>query len=325
VVPHDEARPDRAAAADDGDHGRGDVVGAVGGVGPAGRCLGHGDPLGDRPLDDPLAEAHRRQRTAGEHGAGRGRGRVGGPAPPAPCRARARRRRRRGVRGGRRPHLGGVAPEPVGGVRRRTMPRDGRPGVVFAGHAAESNGERSVADRASGAGAATPGCGACAATDAAPELTLPSGDTSLGLSASPLPVAEAVSWAVRRDCGAVVLFSGTARDHAPGRPGVARREYEAYESQVVPRLAAIAEEARARWPDVGRIALLHRTGVLAVGECAVVVVVSAPHREEAFAAARFGIDTLKRTVPIWKRETWAGGESWGLDAQHITDVEAPAP
>jgi molybdopterin synthase catalytic subunit len=59
-----------------------------------------------------------------------------------------------------------------------------------------------------------------------------------------------------------------------------------------------------------------------VGDSAVVVVVSAPHRAEAFEAARFCIDTLKRSVPIWKRETWAGGESWGLEAQHIVDAGA---
>ena len=75
-------------------------------------------------------------------------------------------------------------------------------------------------------------------------------------------------------------------------------------------------------PVLGRIALLHRVGVLAVGESALVVVVSAPHRDEAFAAARFGIDSLKRSVPIWKRETWAGGSSWGLEAQHIVDAGA---
>lgn len=148
------------------------------------------------------------------------------------------------------------------------------------------------------------------------------GDTWLGLSASPLPVAEAVAWATRPDCGGLVLFSGTARDHAEGRPGVERLEYEAYESQVVPRLGAVADEARSRWPVVGRIALLHRTGTLEVGESAVVVVVSSPHRAEAFAAARFCIDALKRSVPIWKRETWAGGESWGLEAQHIVDAGA---
>jgi molybdopterin synthase catalytic subunit len=158
--------------------------------------------------------------------------------------------------------------------------------------------------------------------DASEPLSTPEGDTWLGLSGAPLPVAEALSWAVRPDCGGLVLFSGTARDHAEGRPAVEQLEYEAYESQVVPRLAEVAGEARARWPSVGRIALLHRTGVLAVGESAVVVVVSAPHRAEAFEAARFCIDTLKRSVPIWKRETWAGGESWGLEAQHIVDAGA---
>jgi molybdopterin synthase catalytic subunit len=156
----------------------------------------------------------------------------------------------------------------------------------------------------------------------APPLTPPEGDTWVGLSGAPLPVAEAAAWAVRPDCGGLVLFSGTARDHADGRPGVERLEYEAYESQVVPRLRAVADEARLRWPVLGRLVLLHRIGVLEVGESAVVVVASAPHRDEAFAAARFCIDTLKRSVPIWKRETWAGGASWGLEAQHIVDAEA---
>ena len=154
-----------------------------------------------------------------------------------------------------------------------------------------------------------------------PPLAPPDGDTWVGLSAAPLPVAEATAWAVRPDCGGLVLFSGTARDHAEGRPGVEKMEYEAYESQVVPRLEAVAAEARVRWPELGRLALLHRVGVLEVGDSAVVVVATAPHREEAFAAARFCIDTLKRSVPIWKRETWSGGESWGLEAQHLVDAD----
>jgi molybdopterin synthase catalytic subunit len=153
-------------------------------------------------------------------------------------------------------------------------------------------------------------------------LTPPAGDTWVGLSSLPLPVAEAAAWAVRPDCGGVVVFSGTARDHAEGRPGVHRLEYEAYEEQVVPRLREVADEARVRWAGVGRIALLHRIGVLDIGDSAVVVVVSAPHRDEAFGAARFCIDTLKRSAPIWKRESWAGGESWGLEAQHIVDAGA---
>ena len=146
------------------------------------------------------------------------------------------------------------------------------------------------------------------------------GETWLGLSSRPLPVAAAADWVVRPDCGGVVLFSGTARDHAEGRPGVTSLTYEAYESQAVPRLRAVAGETRARWPDVGRIALLHRIGTLAIGDSAVVVAVSAPHRDTAFAAARFGIDALKQTVPIWKRETWADGDSWGLDAHDVADL-----
>jgi molybdopterin synthase catalytic subunit len=130
------------------------------------------------------------------------------------------------------------------------------------------------------------------------------------LTTSPLLVDVAYRWAVRPGCGAVVLFSGTVRDHAEGRPGVSSLEYEAYEDQVVPRLAVVADEARARWPVLGRVVLWHRAGRLAVEECAVVVAVSAPHRPEAFAAARFGIDAVKATVPIWKRETWAGGQDW---------------
>src|SRR5206468_2217019 len=124
-----------------------------------------------------------------------------------------------------------------------------------------------------------------------------------------------VDWAVRPDCGAVVLFSGTARDHAPGRPDVQRLAYEAYEEHAVPRLANVAAEARERWPMSGRVALLHRVGEVPIGESAVVVVVSAPHRPVAFAAARFCIDAIKASVPIWKHEAWNGGEDWGTDPQ----------
>lgn len=146
-------------------------------------------------------------------------------------------------------------------------------------------------------------------------------DTWVGLTAEPLPVAAAHDWAIRRDCGAVVVFTGTARDHAEGRPGVSRLEYEAYAEQVEPKLLEIAGAARRRWPVLGRIVLLHRTGPLELGEAAVVVAVSAPHRGEAFDAARWCIDTLKATVPIWKKERWEGGEDWGLAATELTEVE----
>jgi molybdopterin synthase catalytic subunit len=150
-----------------------------------------------------------------------------------------------------------------------------------------------------------------------------SGVDWIALSLDPLPIAAASAWVVRTDCGATVTFTGTARDHAEGRPGVHRLEYEAYDGPALTRLRAIATELRTRWPELGRVALLHRTGEVVLGDAAVVVAVSAPHRGEAFDAARFAIDELKRTVPIWKRESWNGGESWGLEAQHLTDVGKP--
>ena len=138
-----------------------------------------------------------------------------------------------------------------------------------------------------------------------------SGETWLGLLRGPLPVEHAGQWVVRPDCGAVVLFSGTARDHSPGVEGVTRLDYEAYEEHVEASLATIEAEARAKWPVLGRVALLHRVGEVAVGESSVVVAVSAPHRQEAFEAARWCIDTLKDTAPIWKREV-VGDDAAGV-------------
>ena len=146
------------------------------------------------------------------------------------------------------------------------------------------------------------------------------GEDWIGLSAAALPVDGARAWTVRPDCGAVVVFVGTVRDHAEGRDGVTGLEYEAYAGQAEARMAAVAADARARFPGLGRVALLHRTGPLAVTDAAVVVAVSAPHRDEAFEAGRFCIDTLKATVPIWKKETWAGGEDWGTDATPLSEV-----
>ena len=148
----------------------------------------------------------------------------------------------------------------------------------------------------------------------------PDAPTWVGLTEATLPVGAVADWAVLPSCGAVVTFTGTARDHAEGRPDVSGLVYEAYESQIAPRFTAIADEARRRWPDVGRVAILHRTGPVAIGEASVVVAVSSPHRQAAFEAARWCIDSLKATAPIWKRETWEGGESWGLDARELSDL-----
>ncbi len=146
------------------------------------------------------------------------------------------------------------------------------------------------------------------------------GEDWVGLTSEILPLDGARVWSERPDCGAVVLFMGTVRNFADGRPAVTALEYEAYESEVEPRLSAIAAEARRRTPATGRLALLHRTGRLVVGETSVVVVASAPHRDDAFVVARWCIDTLKATVPIWKRESWEGGEDWSVCAHPVAEV-----
>ncbi|MHB1928931.1 MAG: molybdenum cofactor biosynthesis protein MoaE [Acidimicrobiales bacterium] len=144
-------------------------------------------------------------------------------------------------------------------------------------------------------------------------------DDWLALTDGALPVDAASRWVARPDCGAVVVFTGLVRDHAEGREGVTGIEYEAYTEQVLPRLHELVAEARERWP-LGRVACLHRVGGLAVGDPAVVVAVSSAHRAEAFEAARWCIDTLKASVPIWKKETWEGGEDWGTGAQQVSGV-----
>jgi molybdopterin synthase catalytic subunit len=148
--------------------------------------------------------------------------------------------------------------------------------------------------------------------------------TWLELTPTPLAVGEISAWAVRPDCGAVVTFNGVARDHAGTRSDVTHLEFEAYEEQVVAVLRSIVEELRQRFPSVRTVAMVHRVGRVAVTESAVVVAVGAPHRDEAFAAASFGIDELKRRAPLWKREFWAEGADWALEPQHSVGVQHSA-
>ena len=98
--------------------------------------------------------------------------------------------------------------------------------------------------------------------------------------------------------GALCLFVGVVRDTHQGR-AVSRLEYEAYEEMALTELQAVESEARRRWP-VGDIRIVHRLGRLEIGEASVAVAVVSPHRAEAFDACRYAIDTLKKTVPIWK-------------------------
>lgn len=153
-------------------------------------------------------------------------------------------------------------------------------------------------------------------------LEPPTGPDWVALTQEPLRVDAATAWAATPDAGAVVAFLGVVRDHAEGRAGVVGLTYEAYEAEAARALAEIVAEARRRWPSLCRVALVHRTGDLELSEVSVAVVVSAPHRPDAFEAARYCIDTLKETVPIWKQEHWAGGSGWGLSATPIRPVTA---
>ncbi len=147
----------------------------------------------------------------------------------------------------------------------------------------------------------------------------------IALTSDALPVDRATTWAATAASGAVVTFCGIVRDHSEGRLGVTGLSYEAYEEEATRRLAAVAAETRRRWPVVERLVLLHRTGDLGLSEPSVVVVASSPHRPEAFEAARFAIDTLKETVPIWKREHWAGGSDWAERGHPVRDAREPHP
>ncbi|HEY5889280.1 MAG TPA: molybdenum cofactor biosynthesis protein MoaE [Acidimicrobiia bacterium] len=113
----------------------------------------------------------------------------------------------------------------------------------------------------------------------------------------------------RSGSGATVLFLGTVRDHSPGRTGVTHLEYEVYPEQVEPKIADVISEASERWPILS-MAVQHRSGRVELGEISVAVAVATAHRADAFDAAEFVIDELKRKAPIWKKEFWPGGSEW---------------
>jgi len=108
--------------------------------------------------------------------------------------------------------------------------------------------------------------------------------------------------------GAICTFTGIVRDNSRGR-SVTHLEYEAFESMALTQMRKIADEIAAKWPDA-RVAMVHRTGRLEIGEPSVVVSTSAPHRAEAIAACKWGIDRLKESVPVWKKEHATDGTFW---------------
>jgi MoaE-MoaD fusion protein len=135
-----------------------------------------------------------------------------------------------------------------------------------------------------------------------------SGGAAFLLSAEPLSLEEAVAEVASTEAGAIATFIGTTRAHSRDRE-VLRLEYEAYEEMAIEEMGRLAEVLRAQYALVG-IAIHHRTGVVEPGETSVIIAVSSAHRADALAACKDAIDTLKQSVPLWKKEIYAGGEEW---------------
>jgi molybdopterin synthase catalytic subunit len=142
------------------------------------------------------------------------------------------------------------------------------------------------------------------------------------ISREPLDPAPLVALVQSPDMGAVVTFAGVVRNNFGGR-ATAYLEYEAFEPMATNVLEQLAAEARAQW-GTGAIAIHHRIGRLAIGETAVLIVVAAPHRHEAFEAAEQIMDRIKQVAPIWKKEIWADGASeWvGDEVERKAKLEA---
>ena len=134
------------------------------------------------------------------------------------------------------------------------------------------------------------------------------GTDRVNLSDVPIDPGEVVSRVAGPGRGGIVSFSGAVRNQARGRE-IRHLEYEAYPGMAEQEMEKICDAAERRWPGV-RVAMAHRVGHLEIGDLAVVIAVAAPHRAEAFEACRFAIDTLKETVPIWKKEFATDGDYW---------------
>jgi len=124
----------------------------------------------------------------------------------------------------------------------------------------------------------------------------------------PINLQELVDCVTDPEAGAIATFIGTTRNNNEGRKVIAL-DYEAYPEMAEKELTRLGEEARRKW-QICRMAIVHRVGPVQLTEPSVMIAVSAAHREAAFAACRFAIEEIKRTVPIWKKEVYEGGEIW---------------
>jgi len=130
----------------------------------------------------------------------------------------------------------------------------------------------------------------------------------IAIADSPIIIQECIDAAQSERAGAVDVFIGTVRNHNKDK-SVVRLEFETYDSMAVKKMQELADEAQARW-NTEKIVMVHRKGVLSIGDVAVVIAVATPHRAASFEACKWLIDTLKQVVPIWKKEVYDNGEEW---------------
>ena len=128
------------------------------------------------------------------------------------------------------------------------------------------------------------------------------------ITSNPITREKIIQAAESPKAGALNVFIGTVRSNTSNKK-VIRLEYECYEAMAKSEIQKIIDQAYTRWPLL-KVAISHRTGILAIGDEAIVLAVSTPHRKESFEACQFIIDALKQTVPIWKKEIYEGGEEW---------------
>ena len=153
-----------------------------------------------------------------------------------------------------------------------------------------------------------------------PGLSSTHPDDSFGISFAPLSLEEVYRLADDPSNGAIALMSGTVRQETEGK-AVLYLEYQAYEPMAVVIFQEIAANIRQQWPQTNRVVIHHRIGKLEIREISVLIAVGSPHRAEAFAACRYGIDTLKHNAPIWKKEFWADGSGTWVSIGSCEEIE----
>jgi MoaE-MoaD fusion protein len=128
------------------------------------------------------------------------------------------------------------------------------------------------------------------------------------LQHNPICVADVEQHVISEECGATLVFVGRTRNSFNGK-SVIKLFYEAYEQMALKEMTKIKYDIEKKWPKT-RIAMVHRLGEVGLGEASIVIAISTPHRDNCYKASRYAIDTLKKNVPIWKKEIYEEGSQW---------------